>query len=220
MQELKLKLKLRDVHGKKAKKIINEGGVLGNVFGKGQDSQSVEGDYRTVVKTLQQAGTQPIQLEIEGGKNELALVKKIETHSLTGQVHHIEFHVIHKGEKVHTEVPLKLVGDAPAERIGMIIVTMLDTVEIEADPTNIPENIEVDMTVLAEEGDAILVEALKIPEGVTLLTELDHMIAKVDVPRAEIEAEPEEGEEGEGEVDAADVPSEHGSDDESEEKTE
>jgi len=211
VQELKLKLKLRDVHGKKAKKIIQEGGVLGNVFGKGQDSQSVQGDYRTVTKTLDKAGTQPIQLEIEGGKDELALVKKIERHSMTGQVHHVEFHVIHKGVKVHTEVPLKLVGDAPAERTGKVIVTMLDTVEIEATPTNIPENIEVDMTVLVDENDSILVGDIKIPEGVELLTEVDQMIAKVDLPRAAVEEE-----ETEEEAEAGEVPSDHGATDESE----
>ena len=212
MQELKLKLKLRDVHGKKAKKIIDEGGVLGNVYGKGQDSQSDEGDYRTVTKTIESAGTQPIQLEIEGGKSELALVKKVETNNLTGRVHHVEFHVIHKGEKVNTEVPLKLVGDAPAERTGKIVVTMLDSVEINATPTNIPEYIEVDLSTLVEEGDHILVGSIKMPEGVELLTEDDHMIAKVDVPRAQVEEEAEEAEA----VDAANVPSDHGKDDSAE----
>lgn len=213
MQELKLKLKLRDIRGKKAKKIIDEGGVLGNVFGKGLESQAVEGDYQTVVKTINKAGTQPIELEVEGGKNELVLVKKVETSSLTGRVHHIEFHAIHKGEKVHTEVPLKMVGDAPAEKTGKIVVTMLDAVEIEATPTNIPEVIEVDATVLVEEDDHILVENLKLPEGVKMLTEPDQMIAKVDVPRAQVEQEAAEDEE----ASAADVPSDHGSDSEDKE---
>jgi len=215
VQELKLKLKLREVHGKKARKIIEQGGIIGNVFGKGQDSQSVEGDYRTVTKTLEKAGTQPLQLEIEGGKDELALVKKIETQPLTGRVHHVEFHVIHRGEKVHTEVPLKLVGDAPAERTGKIIVTMLDSVEIEATPTNIPEYIEVDMTVLVEESDSIVVGDIKIPEGVEIITEPDHMIAKVDTPRAAVEEEAAEAEEG---ADAAAVPSDHGTADSADNK--
>lgn len=212
MQELKLQLKLRDVHGKKAKKIINEGGVLGNVFGGGQPSQSVQGDYRTVVKTIAQAGTQPIQLEIDGGKNELALIKKVETHNLTGLVHHVEFQVIHKGEKVNTEVPLKSVGEAPAERTGKIVVTMMDSIEIAAEPANIPENIEFDVSTLVEEGDHILVGQLTMPSGVELLTDEDHMIAKVDTPRAAVEEEAAEAEE----VDAAGVPSEHGSEEKSE----
>lgn len=211
MQELKLQLKLRDVHGKKARKIIKDGGIIGNVFGKGQASQSVMGDYRTVSKTLEQAGTQPIQLEIEGGKNELALVKKIETQPLTGRIHHVEFHVIHKGEKVQTEVPLKLVGEAPAERTGKIIVKMLDMVEIKTTPASIPEFIEVDMSGLVEEDDHVTVANITAPKDVEILTEGDHLIAKVDVPRSQIvqEAEDEVAE-------AADVPSDHGSEEKSE----
>lgn len=213
MQELKLQLKVRDIHGKKAKKIINEGGVLGNVYGKGQDSQSVMGDYRTVVKTLEQAGTQPIELDIEGGKSELALVKKVERSSLSGRVHHVEFQIIHKGEKVNTEVPLKMVGEAPAVRTGKIIVTMLDSVEIETIPSSIPEHIEYDVSELAEEDDHVLVSDIKPIGGVEILTEGDHMIAKVDVPRAQVEQEAEEEEE---ETTAADVPSDRGSEKEQE----
>jgi large subunit ribosomal protein L25 len=212
VQELKLKLKLRDVHGKKARKIIENGGIIGNVFGKGQASQSVEGEYRAVSKTLESAGNQPIQLEIEGGKDELALVKKIETQPLTGRIHHVEFHIIHRGEKVTTEVPLKMTGDAPAERTGKIVVTMLDLVEIEATPTNIPESIDVDMSSLVEENDSIVVGDIKAPQGVEILTEKDHMIAKVEVPRAQVELEAEEAEA----ASAADVPSEHGKEDSAE----
>lgn len=197
MQELKLKLKLRDLRGKKANQIIEDGGVLGNVYGKGAESQAVQGDYRTVLKAVEAAGSQPIELEIEGGKDELALVKKVERSTIGNNIHHVEFQIIHRGEKVATNIPLRPTGEAPAERAGNVVVTLLDNLDIEAIPSKIPEAIEYSIDELTEEGDSVSVSDLKVPEGVELKTEDDQMIVKVDAPRAQVEEEAEENEEGE-----------------------
>lgn len=210
--DAKLTLSRRDVFGKKAKKITEDGNVLANIFGKGRNSIAAFGDAQTVERVVAQAGKNtPITITLDDGKELLALVNEVERDYKTRNIHHVSFQVVIRGQKVTTEVPVRLVGEAPAEKVGLIVVTMLDSVEIEAIPSKIPEALEVSAEKLAEDGDSLHLSDITIPEDVELKVEDDRLIAKVETPRAQIEEEPEDEE-----VDPADVPSDHGGDEDSE----
>ncbi len=215
-EELKLALNKRELTGKKAKKLIADGMVLGNVFGKGQESISVMAPRKELVRVIEAAGkNHPIELEIDG-KQTLALVSEVDRNNITQELHHVSFHTVKRGEKVQAEVPLHQVGDAPALRTGKIIITLLDAVEVEADPTKLPDHFDVDISGLEEVGDTVSVSDIKIVADVEILMDTEAPIAKVDIPRAQVEDEDAEDEaEAEGES-AADVPSEHGSESEEE----
>src|SRR5690606_14484474 len=108
------------------------------------------------------------------------------------------------GEKVCTEIPVHLVGDAPAARTGNVVVKMLDEIEIEANPKDIPEVFEVNIDNLEEVGDSISISDVPMPTGVTLLSDETLPIVKVEATRAvlsEEEAE-EDGEAVEGDGDS------------------
>jgi len=198
MQDLRLSLNKRDVLGKKAKRLVEEGFVLGNVFGKGIDSIAVQGPAGVVDKVIKAAGkSQPIEIQIEGANNQLALVSDIERDNITQVLHHVSFHAIKRGEKVHAEVPIVLTGDAPAERSNLIVITVVDAVEVEAVPSKLPEKFELDKNVLAEVGDSITVADIGVGEGIVVLTDPETMIAKVEMPRAEVEEEKAEEEDQE-----------------------
>ncbi len=210
---LSLELQKRDKFGKKARKLIDEGQVLLNIFGKGVDSLAASGDYKTVNNIVAEAGkNHPIDLTV-GKEAHLVLINDIERDPITQRLHHVALQVIHKGQKVTAEVPIKLVGDAAAEKQGRIVVTLMDKIEIESIPSNIPEVIEIDISGLDEEGDQITVADIKVASTVEILVDDALLIAKVDVPRAQVE---EEDDEEEASADAADVPSDHGSGDDSE----
>jgi len=83
-------------------------------------------------------------------------------------------------EKVHAKVPLELVGDAPAVvgKIG-VLLTLLDEVDVEALPMDLPEKITVDVSKLAEVNQEVKVGELKISTGVTVLTDKDQSIVRV-----------------------------------------
>lgn len=211
MSDLSLKVDPRSEFGRKAKVLTKQGKVLGNIVGRGEESRAVSADYSELSKVVAKAGkTQPIQLEIDGSGEQLVLINDVERDTLTQRLHHVTFQAIHKGEKVHTEIPIKFIGDAPAARTGKILVTILEQIEVKADPTSIPEAFEVDISNLEEIGDSIAVSDIKTQDSLEILVDSEQLLMKVDAPRAE--EEPEETEEEE--LSADDIPSDHGGDEE------
>jgi large subunit ribosomal protein L25 len=121
-------------------------------------------------------------------------------------------------------VPIRLEGEIPAEKVGLMVLHQLDEVEIEALPTNLPDELVVDATKLVELHDKITVADLVVPTGVTIITELDHPISTVVETKAMMSeeeeaaeaAEGEEGEEGaEGAEEGAEGEAKEGSEDSS-----
>lgn len=122
------------------------------------------------------------------------LVKNVQRNSITGRLLHVDFYQISMTEKLKVVVPIIFDGVAPASsRNDFVVLENLTSVEVECLPADIPENIHVDITGLAEAGDHILVSDLIVDEKVTLLTSSDDIIASVSL--AKIAAELEEMEE-------------------------
>lgn len=213
---IELTVKKREVFGKKVKSLYRDGRVIGNVFGRGKESIAIDGDYETIRKVVSEAGkNHPIELAIEGEGNHLVMVKDVDVDPAKGRIRHIEFHMVNRNEKVEAEVPVELVGTAPAVLVGNIIITLNDTIIVEANPGSLPDHLEANAELLKEPDDIITVADITIPSNVELITELETPLFKVEVPRSQIEEEStEEGEE------AADVPAEHGGDADNEENKE
>ena len=114
-------------------------------------------------------------------------------------------------EKIRAEVSLHFIGTAPAIKdFSAAIVNNMDSIEVEALANDLPERIDVDLSVLAKIGDSIHVRDLVIPAEVTLLTDVDEMVAVATatheevvevVPGEEVVAEPEVIEKGKLEED-------------------
>ncbi len=206
--DAQLNLNKREVFGKKAKQLFEDGQALGNIFGKGEESIAVYGLGNEVDRVVSQAGkNHPITITLDSGKQVMALVHEVERDYITRRMRHVTFHIVKKGEKVTTEVPVHQVDEAPAVRTGKIIVTLMDHVEVEATPADLPEALEVSIANLVDDGDMVTLHDIVVPKGVEIQADLDQPIAKVEVPRSQIE-EAAEAEE----ADAASVPSDHGSD--------
>jgi len=89
-------------------------------------------------------------------------------------------------EKIKVEVPIILTGDAPALKTkGNYLAHELDTLHIECLPDRIPGTVEVDVTSLSEEDQSIHVSDLALGEGITVLTDPEHVVVKVAVLRIE-----------------------------------
>ena len=201
-----IKLKERTVLGKGLNAMRREGQVPAVIHNHGSESIHVMAAEKELVRIYKEAGKHhPLNLEV-GGKKYLALIKDVHFNPVKHELQHIVFQAIRQNEKVEAEVPIKLEGEIPAEKVGLMVLHQLDAVQIEAFPRNLPDEIVVDVTSLAELHDKITVEDLQVPEGVTILTDLDHPIATVVETKAQIseeaeteEAEGEEGESAEGE---------------------
>jgi large subunit ribosomal protein L25 len=196
-----LKLSQRDVVGKGLNRLRHDGIVPAVIHNHGAQSIHVMAPERELAKVYQAAGKHhPLNLEV-GNDKYLALIKDAHFNPVKRRLQHIVFQAIKQNEKVEAEVPIRLEGEIPAEKVGLMVLRQLDSVEIEALPRDLPDELVVRAEVLAELHDKITVADLGIPSGVTVLTDAEHPIATVVETRAmaaeEAEAEAAEGEEGE-----------------------
>ena len=108
---------------------------------------------------------------------------------------HIDFLKVAMDTAITTEVPVRLVGEAPAvTELGGVLVTGLSEVEIEALPGDLPDRITVDIESLIEINSSIKVGDIFFGKGVTILTDPDEVLVRI-VPQAIEEEVVEEVEE-------------------------
>ncbi len=219
-----LKVAPREVLGKKVKALRRQGLTPANIYGNNVASAAIQVPTDELRHVLKSAGRNEIvYLRLDGDEPRPTFVKSIQHHPIADHILHVDFYQISLKEKVRLEVPIHLVGLAPAvDTYGGILVHGLDHVTVEALPTDVPSMFEVDVTSLAEIDSALHVSDLDIPEGVTLLTDPEQVVCKVSPPAVERVEEAEEGEEGEegAEAPAAEGPGEEGAAPETDESSE
>jgi len=186
---IELTLDARTITGKQVKQLRHDGVVPAVIHDHGKDSVLVQGEYQTLYKTYLHAGKHhPIALKA-GGKNYTALIKDIEFEPKKHRMTHVVFGAVNAREKVEAEVPLHAQyaeGNdvSPAERAGLLVISNVTTVIVEATPANLPDVLTYDAERLVEVGDHITVADLKVPEGVEVKTEPETTIATVYEPSA------------------------------------
>ncbi len=182
-------LRERTVVRKKLASLRQEGLVPAVIHNHGQESIYVMAPELEIGKIYREAGKHhPLNLNV-GDQNFLALIKDVHYHPAKRRMDHVVFQAIRRDEKVEAEVPIHLEGEIPAEKVGLMVLRQLDTIEVEALPKDLIDEIKVDATTLVEIGDQITVADLTVPEGVTILTEADHPIARVVETKAMISEE-------------------------------
>ncbi len=202
MAELELAVDPRTVMGKKVKALRREGIIPAHLYGRGTESLALQTSTQTMINLLRAAGANAIiDLRINGESEARPVVLRgVQRNPVTSELVHVDFFQISLTEKLRSEVPLILIGEAPAvSEYGGVLLQMLDRVAIEALPTDVPERIEVDVSELDTLDASIFVRDLAIPPTAEVLDALDQVVAKVAQPRlaAEVEEEEEEVEEGE-----------------------
>lgn len=181
-----LKLTERKELGKAVKSLRREGVVPANIYERGKDSIAVSAQFTEITKVYGQAGKHhPVELTVDGKKH-LAMIKDVDLDPVKNTLRHVAFHAVKRNEKVEAEIPVKIDGEIPAERMGLMVLQNLDTVEVEAIPGNLPDELFVDGAKLVEDGDKVTVADIKLPEGVVMLTDLETMVADVQTPRDQI----------------------------------
>lgn len=214
MEKVTLKATKREERGKQVSKLRKDGRVPGVVYGHGVEAVPVSLDQREAEKVYQRAGgNKIIELKLGEGAAKNVLIHDVQEDGRTGSLLHADFYVVKMDEEIKTEIPLHYTGESTAvyQQEGSLLKN-LETVEVEALPANLPESIEVDISILDDFEKTIHVSDLKLPAGVTLLTDPEELVTKVEPPRseeelAELDEAPEEvlpegvaeeGAEGEG----------------------
>jgi len=214
VQQTKSELQVspREVVGKKVKRLHREGLIPANVYGRGLESVAIQVTQHDLAHVLRTAGrNEIIYLRLDGEEPRPTFVRQIQRNPITDAILHVDFYQISLKEKVRIEVPLSLVGTAPAEQsYGGTVLLSLDRITVEGLPTEIPSVIEVDVSGLEEIDAAINVGELNVPGEVSLLTDPEQVVAKVAPPHVEKEVEEEVVEEEEVPAEEAEEPAAEG----------
>ena len=206
---LNLKTKTRKVTGKKVDQLRTAGKLPAILYGHGINAVNLEVDYSQFEKIYKAAGDSTlIDLTVDTHPPVKVLVQDHQLDPITNRYTHIDFHQVRMDEKLHTDIALRFVGEAPAiKSYNGILVTNLDALEVTCLPGDLVHEIEVDLSSLAELDSVIHVSDLKIPAGITVLNDAGYVVALIQPQRAEEEAPvsaevPAEGAEAGGEATA------------------
>jgi large subunit ribosomal protein L25 len=188
--EVKIAAETRDEFGKgAARRIRREGRVPAVLYGHGTETRHLTLPGHDIMLALK---TPNVLLRLEGLKNgsEIALPKAVQRDPLKGFIEHVDLILVRRGEKVTVEVPIRVSGEiAPGD--GLLNQALVQ-IPVEADATNIPRGIDVDVEGM-EIGQAVHASDLKLPPGVTLQVEPDTLV--LHVIAQQVAEEPEAGEE-------------------------
>ncbi len=191
----KLSVEARTAKGRKVKQLRRQGLIPGNVFGKKITSQSIQFDAKVFAKLYDEVGETGIVTVAIGEKTYPCLVVGQAKDPVTSQILHVDFHNVSLKEKVTATIPLEIIGESAAVKdLGGVLNQVLHELEVEALPTDLPENIEVDISSLAAIGDSIAISDIKIPAELTVALEPEAVIITVAEPAPEEVEEPAEEE--------------------------
>ena len=208
-----VKLTPRTVIGKKVKRLRKAGILPVHVYGTSEAPLSLQGDLLAFRKLIPQVGTNiPVSLEVEGQDGQdLCFVREVQRHPVTEDLLHVDFIRVDVSQTTRAEVPIILIGDAPATRQGGTLLQPLQTILVEALPMNMPASLDVDVTGMDDFEKAIFVRDVAVGSNVTVISDSDEMVARVIPPRVEVEEAPgvkdvegvEKGAEGEAGAESA-----------------
>ena len=171
-----------------ARKLRAAGRVPAVVYGHAREAQSLSLVTRDLEKLLSQisAGSTVIELSI-GSAVTKTLIREVQRHPFKKQILHVDFQELVAGEKVIVDLPLVFVGVPEGVRLsGALLEQIVHSIEVNVDPSSIPNHIDVDVTNLAM-GHSLHVRDLVLPEGLEVLTDEDTTICAVIAPRAVVE---------------------------------
>jgi large subunit ribosomal protein L25 len=173
-----------------ARKLRAAGKVPAVVYGHGTEPQHVSLPAHEVALLLRKANA-ILDLQLDGGANQLALVKDVQKDPLRQIIEHIDLIVLRKGERVEVDVAVHISGEPVS---GASVDLDAKSISIEALATNIPQNVVVDVEGL-EAGTQIFAKDVTLPEGSVLLTDPETLVVAISIP-----AEQDLGEVAEAEV--------------------
>lgn len=198
--ELVLMAEPREIHGKKVKRLRREGLVPGVVYGPVIDETiSVSVNEREFYKFYMAHGHSTIfTLKWDGGSQPV-LIREVQVDPVRQDMLHIDFFAPNMMVTLRQSVPVSLHGASDEIEAGGVLQHVLNEIEVEALPSDLPNEIHVDISGLTSVGDSLHVSDIEVPENVTLITDPETTVASVIVMAAEEEEEEEveEGEEGE-----------------------
>jgi large subunit ribosomal protein L25 len=189
MASAQLSASARDIGGKGvARKLRSEGRVPAVVYGHGREPQPLSINTRELERLLDRIAAESTVIDLDiDGKGARTLIREIQRHPFKRQILHVDFQELVAGEKITVRLPIVLVGVPDGVRMdGGVLDQTMRELEVEVDPSNIPNHVELDVTSLTI-GSSVHVRDIPLPEGVEVLEDEDASVCVVSAPIAAVE---------------------------------
>ena len=194
-EEVLINAEKRNVTGKQVKALRRQGLLPGVIYGRHIEAFPIQMDAHNAALILDKlTASSLITIDVDGEKFSV-LMRDRQRDVIFGDLLHVDFLVVSLTEKLRATVELKLVGEAPvADNPEVVVTQVLNAIEIEALPQDLPEVIEVDISTLETVDDEITVADLDLGEDIAILTDPNETIVSVGYVAQEEVAEEEEAE--------------------------
>lgn len=195
-----LKAKSRTELGRKVGALRRAGFLPAVIYGEGVPSQSIAVLHKDFEKAYKKAGESTlVKLDVDG-KAYNVLIHDITYDPLKGTSLHADFYAVRMDKEIRTKVPVEFVGESLAvKNDGGILVKVLQEIEVEALPQDLPHELKADLSRLDTLQSRLLVKDIPLPQGVKIHIDPEEVVALVEAPRtdedlaAELETKPAEG---------------------------
>ena len=188
MDRIELKVTKREILGKKVKHLRRQGITPVHVFGHGIESLALQCATDELERVLARAGhTGLVNLKLDSEKRpRTVVIREFSRDWRGGRLLHVDFYQVRMEEKIRLEVPVVLLGEAPALKSkANMLEHELETLTVECLPGKIPPHLEVDITRLTEAGQAIRVKDIPVDKDINVLNDPELVVVKISFRPAE-----------------------------------
>jgi large subunit ribosomal protein L25 len=186
MEKVILKAEKRNVVGKQVKALRREGKLPGVIYGRHVEPIAIALEAHSAGLAMAKlTSSSLVTIHLDGAEYP-ALVRDRQRDFIKGNLTHVDFLAVDLNEKIRTFVELHFIGVSGAVKdYNGVLVHNLEQLEVECLPTDLPERIDIDISVLAKIGDSIHVRDVKLSDKVRIVTDADEMVAVVTLVKEE-----------------------------------
>ncbi|HAU07520.1 MAG: 50S ribosomal protein L25 [Candidatus Yanofskybacteria bacterium GW2011_GWF1_44_227] len=190
--KIELSAQKREVTGAKVSQLRKEGLVPGVLYGRGQESISLQVPIKDFNRTLKLAGESTLVYLTLEGKSYPTIINDVVIDPIKDTVVHADFYKVNLDEKIKAMVPVEFEGESAAVKdLGGILVKNISEIEVEALPQDLPHEIKIDISSMVNIGDHLAVGDIKVDAGVKIIANMEDTIAIVQAPKTEEQLEKE-----------------------------
>jgi len=184
----KLDIETRKSVGKKSTKAIRrDGKIPSTLYFKGDEPESIAIDKIKLYQALK-SDQRVYEVELDG-ESQYVMVKAVQYHPVTDEIIHLDFMRVRRSEKMTISVPLVLIGKPIGVVEGGILSQALNQIEISCFPTNVPDQIEVNVDKMELNSSISVADVSTDDEEVEILSSSEINVATITAPSAEKEEE-------------------------------
>ncbi len=183
---LTLEAKKREIFGKKASDLLEQGLIPAEIYGHGFENIHISLPVKEFGKVFKEAGESSLVSVTVDGKMFPVLIHEVKKDVLGDYVVHVDLYRVRMDEKIKTQVPLNFIGESSAiKEHGGVLVKSVEEVEVEALPTDLPHSLDVDISKLTELHQSLHGSDIIVPKGVKVFIEPEMGIVTVMEPQKE-----------------------------------